>query len=166
MKKLLVLALLIFTTGAAAEQDVKINKQPINPVLYQANILPLLEDLESMLNIDLKGEKPVIYVASLEEVAKVYCPDNEKCSIAAVTDRNTGEIYITLGLIINNLGAASVVFHELVHWVQVKQGWWKEDSDCVRWAKQEMHAYKMQSLWLVSNGGKPFQIENLIAQCK
>lgn len=166
MKKLITVVLLLTSGISSAQQEVHIDRVELNPVLYQANILPLLKDLEQMLNVDLQGQQPKIYTAPREQIAQAYCDKEHNCSVAAVTDRNTGEIYIIPSLIINNLGAASVVFHELVHWVQVTHGWWNNDPDCVKWAKQEMQAYKLQGIWLASNGARSFLVPDLISQCK
>lgn len=166
MRKFFTLVLFLWVSTGHAQQDIKMDKTLINPLLYKANILPLLKDIEYMLAIDLQGELPIVYTAPRDQIARAYCEGESSCSVAAVTDRRTGEIYVIPGLIVNNLGAASVVFHELVHWVQVKQGWWKEDPDCVRWAKQEMHAYKLQSVWLVRNGARAFEVPNLLDQCR
>lgn len=166
MRIFITLVLLVLSSTGHTQQDIKMTKIPLNPVLYNAMVEPMVKDLEKLLNIDLGPDRPKIYMAPREQIAEAYCEGNTNCSVAAVTDRRTGEIYMTLGFAPNNLMMSSILFHEIVHWAQVKNGWWKNDPDCVRWAKQEMQGYRLQSVWLVMNGGRAFEIPNLMDQCK
>lgn len=166
MRKLITLVLLFWVSTGQAQQDIQIDRVPLNPMLYEAMVIPLLKDVEKMLNIDLGDDRPQIFTASREQISLAYCEDGSHCSVMAVTNRRTGEIYLSMGFSPNNLMMASVLFHELVHWVQVTKGYWAKDPDCVRWAKQEMQGYRLQSIWLVRNGGRTFEIPNLMDQCR
>lgn len=159
----LVVALFVGCTSYAHD----INKRPMPDSIYQTMIAPLLTDLSHILGITLPDGMPKIYLASGEEIRGAYCGDRHNCSnIAAITNRDTGEIIMNESFIPNNLFAVSILFHELVHWVQIKHRWFNDLPDCERWAQQEMQAYRAQAGWLRQHGHPGFEVPDLAQQCQ
>lgn len=162
MRTIAFLALVFFTCVGHTEE---ISKVRISQNIYDATVLPLLNDLKTILDTDLPDKNPEVYIASIEEIQKAYCASDIPCNVAAITNRNTGVIIMTTGFIPNNLISVSILFHELVHWVQVKKGMFKDEPECLFWAKSEMHAYKAQSKFIEKNGGRPFDVPDLTKKC-
>ena len=102
-------------------------------------------DVEKILKVKAPNEKPKIMVAPREKIKELYCEDLNKCNVVAVTNRETGEIIVSEGFIPNNAFSVSILFHELVHWFQVKHKMFTTESDCLNWSKAEIHAYKAQA---------------------
>lgn len=134
--------------------------------LHQAMIQNLLPELEEILAEPLPQEQPSISLAPAEQLQRLYCADNTACGVAAVTNRETGEIILQDSFIPNTLFAVSIVFHELVHWVQVKKHKYRDLDDCHRWAMMEMEAYHAQSRFLQRHGHRSFSVPNLTHQCQ
>lgn len=134
--------------------------------LHQAMIQNLLPELQEVLAEPLPQEQPLISLAPAEELQRLYCADNTACGVAAVTNRETGEIILQDSFIPNTLFAVSIVFHELVHWVQVKKNKYRALDDCHRWAMMEMEAYHAQARFLQRHGHRGFSVPNLTHQCQ
>lgn len=163
MRLLAFLAMFFFTCAGHTEE---ISKTRISPNIYDATVEPLLVDIKTILNVDLPNGKPDVFIAPLSEIQKAYCEHDRACNVAAITNRETGDIIMTTGFIPNNLISVSILFHELVHWVQVKNGMFINETECMFWAKSEMHAYQAQSKFIEKNGGRPFDVPDLTVQCK
>ena len=163
MRLLAFLAMFFF---ACAGHTQEITKTRISQNIYDATVEPLLSEIRQILNTDLPDGKPDVFIAPISEIQRVYCEPNTSCNVAAITNRETGDIIMTTGFIPNNLISVSILFHELVHWVQVKKGMFKDEPECLFWAKSEMHAYKAQSKFIEKNGGRPFEVPDLTEQCK
>lgn len=137
------------------------------PAIYQAIVNSLLVDLTHIMATPLPEGVPEINLASYDQIRSAYCDQKTQCSaIAAITNRTTGEIIMNESFIPNNLFAVSILFHELVHWVQVKKQWFNDLPDCQRWAQQEMQAYRAQAIWLREHGHPGFDVPNLLEQCQ
>lgn len=52
---------------------------------------------------------------------------------------------------IGNLKARGVLLHELVHYLQQRNGAFNGDSACRNWAHKEQEAYRVQGAWLAQN---------------
>jgi hypothetical protein len=163
MRILAFLALFFFTCAGYSQEITKIK---ISQNIYDATVKYLLEDVRLILDTDLPSEQPEIYIAPITAIQDAYCEEKRHCNVAAVTDRKTGEIVMSTGFIPNNLISVSILFHELVHWVQVKKGMFKNESECMLWAKSEMHAYQAQSKFVAKYDGKGFEVPDLTEQCK
>ena len=44
MRKLITLVLLFWVSTGQAQQDIQIDRVPLNPMLYEAMVIPLLKD--------------------------------------------------------------------------------------------------------------------------
>jgi len=164
MKKIIFLLALLVTARSHAQE---ISKTPIPPIMYENLIRPLMTEITEITRLPLPKEQPKVYLASRQAIEAAYCKDvNHDCHVAAITDDETGEILISPALLQINLFTASVVFHELVHWAQVKNNLFKNEPDCLHWAKSEQHAYTAQSNFLKKHGSTGFAVPNLIEQCR
>jgi len=158
----LLILLLLASVGHAQE----ITKTKLSQNTYDVTVRYLLEDIKQILETDLPDEQPEIYIASITDIQRAYCDEKQNCNVAAITDRKTGEIVVSTAFIPNNLISVSILFHELVHWVQVKKGMFKDETECMFWAKSEMHAYQAQSKFVAKYDGKGFVVPDLTGQCK
>lgn len=52
---------------------------------------------------------------------------------------------------VRNLKARGVLLHELVHFLQQRNGAFTDESACLNWAKREQEAYRVQGAWLAQN---------------
>lgn len=163
MRLIILLAVLVVGPASHAYE---INKREMPKPIYEAVVGTLLPELSQILNMPLPADPPKISIASAQEIQKAYCKEDESCSVAAITNRDTGEIVLHEGFIPNNLFSVSILVHELVHWVQVKNQWFADQKDCDKWAMQEMQAYHVQAQWLSKHGHPGFHVPNLRAQCK
>lgn len=163
MRTLAFLALFFFTCAGHTQE---ITKTRMSQNIYDATVKNLLDDVRLILDTELPSEPPEIFIAPISEIQEAYCEEKTYCNVAAVTDRKTGEIIMSTGFIPNNLISVSILFHELIHWVQVKKGMFKNESECMFWAKSEMHAYQAQSRFIAKYDGKGFEVPNLTEQCK
>lgn len=134
--------------------------------LHQALITNLLPELVEITSETLPPDMPQVRVAPAEELQRLYCAEKTACGVAAVTNRETGEIILQDSFIPNTLFAVSIVFHELVHWLQVKKGKYRDLNDCTRWAMMEMEAYHAQARFLRRHGHPGFAVPNLTHQCQ
>ena len=164
MKKLFFfLSLLAPVVCSAAD----INKTPLPPILYQNLIERLIPEVTEITRLPVPDEKPQVFVADRNQIELAYCGNQQHdCHVAAITDDKTGEIILSPALLQLNVFTASVVFHELVHWAQVKNGMFTDEPDCIHWAKSEMHAYTAQSRFLEKQAGRGFPVPDLLAQCR
>jgi hypothetical protein len=164
MKKIMFFLTLMVAVQSHAQE---ISKTPIPPIMYENLIRPLMTEITEITRLPLPKEQPKVYLASRQAIEEAYCKNaGHDCHVAAITDDKTGEILISPTLLQINLFTASVVFHELVHWAQVKNGMFKNESDCRHWAKSEQHAYTAQSRFLQKHGAAGFAVPNLLEQCK
>jgi len=136
------------------------------PPAFDSLISLLLDDIRTILSISITSENPSVYFADNREIAEAYCRPNEQCNVVAITDEKTGVIYITSGLELNNPYNVSILFHELVHFVQVKNKMFDNLDGCERWAAAEHHAYSAQSNWLRHNNLPGFKVPNFSEKCK
>jgi len=157
---------MLAAVSVTAQAD-DMSKTPIPQIMYQNLIIPLLPEVREFTRMALPDELPKVFMASKKDIEQAYCHDSKHdCHVAAITDDKTGEIIISPALLQLNLFTASVVFHELVHWAQVKNHMFSDEADCVHWAKSEMHAYTAQSRFLEHHGGRGFPVPDLLAQCR
>lgn len=163
--RIFITVMLSLLTTTIYAQD--LDKIELSPLLYENLITPLLVEVIEISGLKMPTDKPIVYIAHRHQIQKVYCTDNTtNCTVAAITDEETGEIYLSHALLQTNLFTVSVIFHELVHFVQIKNKLFQEYSGCVYWAKSEMHAYSLQSKFLVKHGTNGFVVPNLLDQCK
>lgn len=163
MKHILTLLMLFFVSTGHAQE---ITKTELPKIIYDNTVEQLLRDVKEILDVELPDEKPKIYVASIEQIRNVYCEEKTHCNVGAITDRTNGDIILNVGFLPNNLYTVSILFHELVHWVQVKNKMFENETECMFWAKSEMHAYQAQSKFIEKNGGRPFEISDLTLECQ
>ena len=155
--------------ASASAQELASQQQRIPlPDIYYANVIaPLLPVIEEITRLPVPHELPVVYLAPREYIEKLYCsPKTAYCGVAAVTDELTGEITLSSGLSPGNLLGISVIFHELVHWAQIKNHLFDDEADCAHWAKREMHAYTAQSRFLDAHGVHGFHVPDLLSSCR
>ena len=161
----LLIVLLILASGVSNAKDIV--RTPLPDIFYQRIIIPLIPQVLEITRLPTPHELPIIYLADREDIQTLYCSeDTPQCSVAAVTDDKTGEITLSRELLMTNLVTISVIFHELVHWAQVKNHLFEDEADCAHWAKSEMHAYTAQSRFLIFNGGHGLIVPNLLEQCR
>jgi hypothetical protein len=152
---------IIFIPMSHAQNITNTNLSP----LYDSLVDSLIVDAEKILKVKAPNEKPKILVAPREKIKELYCEGLTKCNVVAVTNRETGEIIVSEGFSPNNAISVSILFHELVHWFQVKHKMFISETDCLNWSNAEMHAYTAQSVWLESLGLKGFKVPDLTTQC-
>lgn len=169
---LMLMSSICIASASASAQEASSSQQQRIPLpdIYYANVIaPLLPVVEEItrLPVPLNHELPVVYLAPREYIEKLYCgPKTAYCGVAAVTDEQTGEITLSSGLSPGNLLGISVIFHELVHWAQIKNHLFDDEADCAHWAKREMHAYTAQSRFLESHGHRGFSVPDLLSSCR
>jgi len=164
MRRCLVL-LLLLTVSISNAKDIE--REPLPEVFYQRIINTLIPEVLELTRLPTPLEPPVIYLAPREYIQSLYCrEDTKNCGVAAVTDDKTGEITLSQELLSYNIITISVIFHELVHWAQVKNHLFEDEADCAHWAKSEMHAYTAQSRFLIVHTGRGFAVPNLLEQCR
>lgn len=165
MSKILTIFCFFMITPVYAQN---IDKAPLPPFLYEQLIKPLLQEVPEITKLNLPKEEPKVFISSRESIEELYCKNGKNtCHVAAVTDDKTGEILLSPALIMQiNVFTASVVFHELVHFTQIKNHLFENESNCKHWAKSEMHAYTAQSNFLIKHGVSGFEVPNLLRQCK
>lgn len=160
MRLLLAVVLLLTSLPTAAITGFKAPEPMIRPLVQE-----LLEEASLLLKINIPSEFPIIYLASREEIINEFCKENEPCSVVAITDGNTGIIYLDAKMELNNIYNVSVLYHELIHFLQVKNNMFVNLEGCHKWAAAEMHAYKAQSQWLNHHLKPGFRVPDLNAQC-
>jgi hypothetical protein len=161
----LLIVLLILASGVSNAKDIV--RTPLPDIFYQRVIVPLIPQVLEITRLPTPPELPTIYLASRQDIQSLYCSlDTPNCGVAAVTDDKTGEITLSQELIMANLITVSVIFHELVHWAQIKNHLFEDEADCAHWAKSEMHAYTAQSRFLMLNGAHGLIVPNLLEQCR
>jgi hypothetical protein len=164
MKKILFFLVLLTAPAGQAEP---IAKSPLPPVFYQNLIEPLMTEITEITRLPLPKERPQVYIVSQVQIQESYCQSQQHdCHVAAITDDKTGEIMLSPALLQINLFTVSVIFHELVHWAQVKNHLFSDEPDCLHWAKSEIHAYTAQSRFLEKHNGHGFAVPDLLAQCR
>lgn len=164
MRNILLLLGLALATQSHAKD---LERTPIPPIMYDNVIRTLMTEVTTMSGLPLPAEEPRVYLTSRHSIEENYCNESRKdCHVAAITDDETGEIYLSPVLLQINVLTASVIFHELVHWAQVKNHTFANEPDCFHWAKSEMHAYTAQSKFLEKHTGQGFEVPNLLDQCK
>lgn len=161
MRHLLAAALLIYALPSYAITGYRPPDEFIGPLVDN-----LLEDMKTILQISLPLERPTIYLTNREQIMEAYCEAKYRCNVVAVTDNKTGVIYLDAKTELNNIYSVSVLYHELVHFVQIKNNMFNNLDDCNRWAASEMHAYKAQSDWLIYHNMRGFKVPDLSQQCK
>lgn len=163
MKKIILLIGLLVSPMSHSHD---LYEKPISPIMYENVIIPLLREIEPISGVKLPDSMPNVFVASRRAIEKAYCKGEESCNVAAITDDKTGDIILSPALLQLNLFTVSVIFHELVHWAQVKNNMFVETDECVHWAKSEMHAYNAQSKFLMKHGVRGLDVPDLLTQCK
>lgn len=158
----ILLGVLLFLTALPSHSitGFKPPDQLINPLIDE-----LLSDAESLLSLKIPEERPEVILTTKDQLVKAYCENRNVCNVAAVTDNKTGKIYLDIGLELNNVYNVSLLYHELIHFIQVKNKLYDHLNDCERWALSEMHAYKAQSQWLIVHGFRGFRVPDLSDQC-
>jgi hypothetical protein len=161
----LILVLCLLYTAVSNAMDIE--RKPLPAVFYQRIIAPLIPEVLELTRLPLPPDPPVIYLSTRQTIQGLYCRDEYKnCAVAAVTDDKTGEITLSQELLSLNTITVSVIFHELVHWAQVKNHMFEDEADCAHWAKSEMHAYTAQSRFLIIHTGHGLTVPNLLEQCR
>lgn len=163
MRLIFTLALLAVGLAGHAEE---INKSGLLKPIHEQTVTNLLPDLAEILGEPLPDERPVVTLASRDEIQRAYCIEGAACGVAAITNRDTGEIVLHEGFMPNSLFSVSILFHEMVHWVQVKRKKYRDLPDCERWATMEMEAYTAQAQFLRKHGHRGFEVPNLMHQCQ
>lgn len=160
----MLLALLLMVPAALAQQ---LEARPLPQIYYSNLIKPLMEEIKTLTRLPLPRSQPRVFLADRRAIEQIYCPQQlHDCHVAAITDDKTGDIILSPELLQINVYTASVVFHELVHWAQVKNHLFAQDRGCVHWARSEQHAYTAQSRFLELHGARPLTVPDLMAQCR
>jgi hypothetical protein len=160
MRHLLAALLILTSLPTYAIDGYKPPDQFINPLIDD-----LLSEIKLLLDLKIPENRPEVYLTNKEQLMNAYCENKKSCGVAAVTDKDTGIIYLDAMMEFNNVYNASIFYHELVHYVQVKNNMFVGLSECERWAASEMHAYRAQSSWLEYHGARGFKVPDLSAQC-
>lgn len=160
MRVFLVALLFLYTSSAYSITGYKPPDQLYGPLINQ-----LLEEIKVLLGLEVPSEQPQVLVTTREQLVEAYC-NKDVCNVAAVTDSKSGIIYIDSKLELGNIYNVSILYHELVHFVQIKKGMFVNLNDCERWAAAEMHAYKAQSDWLQYHDVRGFNVPDLTIQCR
>lgn len=161
MRQFIAALLLLLALPSYAIEGFKPPDQLINPLVDG-----LLDEIQLLLDLKIPTERPLIFLTSKEEIVKSYCDTTDKCNVVAVTDNKTGIIYLDAMMEFNNVYNVSILYHELVHFVQIKNNMFSNLTDCKKWAASEMHAYKAQSDWLIYHNVRGFKVPDLSVQCK
>lgn len=162
-----IIILLLGVLAAFGSQARDLEKNPLPPIMYENLVIPLLSEVTAITGLSLPDERPKVYLASRHAIEEAYCSEERKdCHVAAITDDDTGDIFLSPVLLQINVLTASVIFHELVHWAQIKNKMFVNEPSCLHWAKSEMHAYGAQSKFLEKHTGNGFEVPDLLSQCK
>jgi len=157
--------LLLLTVSISNAKDIE--REPLPEVFYHRIIEPLIPEVLELTRLPAPLDPPVVYLAPRDYIRSLYCHEDVlNCGVAAITDDKTGEITLSQELIMTNIVTISVIFHELVHWAQVKNHLFENEADCAHWAKSEMHAYTAQSRFLILHTGHGLAVPNLLEQCQ
>jgi len=93
---------------------------------------------------------PVVRAMPLRDMQERLC--GGPCTIRAAYVPGEG-VYIDEAMRpLTNRYHQSILFHELVHHVQVENGSHAEHGDCHRWGKRENEAYALQNRFLLALG--------------
>ena len=93
---------------------------------------------------------PEIHAMSLVDIQRKLC--GGPCAIRAAYVPGDGLYYDMQMQPLTNRYHQSILFHELVHHVQVENGSHFGDDECHRWGKREDEAYALQNQFLFSLG--------------
>lgn len=160
MRHLIAALGVILAFPAYALDGFKPPDQLINPLVDE-----LLLEINQLLKLNIPEERPEVYLSSRDQIVKAFCDNDKPCNVAAVTDNKSGIIYLDTKLELNSIHNVSILYHELVHFIQIKNNMFSSLSECHKWAAAEMHAYKAQSDWLIYHGMKGFPVPDLSKQC-
>jgi hypothetical protein len=102
---------------------------------------------------------PALEYRSRPNFAEAVCPPEALHCVPRAYYRDGArtivlhEAYRGLG----NARARGLLVHEIVHYLQDLSGGWG-DKSCETWVEREREAYRLQLLYLVSEGGNPFTL--------
>jgi len=99
---------------------------------------------------DVAVSLPQVHAMSLSEIQGRLC--GGPCAIRAAYVPGEGLYYDAAMQPLTNRFHQSILFHELVHHVQVENGSHFGDDECHRWGKREEEAYALQNRFLFSLG--------------
>jgi hypothetical protein len=162
MKKLLVALFLLLSpvvhAQAIPEADIKqlahdlaqIQAELSGPqALSETQAAMIYAMAHSVSGYPLPEKAPAIHIISQVELSKLAGCEGV-CNIMGMVD-NEGVVYVVKELDFSNPLHASVLFHELVHYLQwVNKG--PLDGTCEVWMEREMEAFKLQWLVLMKAG--------------
>jgi len=93
---------------------------------------------------------PEVWAMPLQDMQLKLC--GRPCTIRAAYVPGEGLYYDAALHPLTNRYHQSILFHELVHHVQVENGSHAEFDECYRWGKREAEAYALQNRFLFSLG--------------
>ncbi len=95
---------------------------------------------------------PPIRFLPQEEIAAQAC-DNGCSNVHGWFSYKDHIVYLALdGDIYGNMYDRSILLHELVHYIQDRQGTPRMQNECKTWKAREAQAYEIQYRWLRRNG--------------
>lgn len=160
MNRILAVLLLMIPQAAMAVVGHRLPDEMVSPIIEG-----FLQEANKITDLPIPKERPAVYLSPRNEIAAAYCDANSPCSVIAVTDDVTGDIYLSSSISFTSVFNQSIFFHEVVHFMQVKSKHFSYLSGCRKWAAEEMHAYKAQSSWLILKGYKGFDVPDMSKQC-
>ena len=160
MRKLIAVILLLMPQLSFAIEGIPYPEALIKPLMES-----LLQDIKNNTTFRVPEERPKVFFSSIVQLSKAYCNLEEPCNVAAVTDSDTGNIYIRSNIALNNTFNISIFYHELIHFIQIKNNMYRDLKGCYKWAAAETQAYKAQSDWLTYKGFKGFVVPDLAIHC-
>jgi hypothetical protein len=117
-----------------------------------------INELARRMLIAIQAWSPYDADVTLPAVRAIPLPDMQRrlcggpCTIRAAYVPGEGLYYDAAMRPLTNRYHQSILFHELVHHVQVVNGSHPEDGECYRWGKREAEAYALQNRFLFSLG--------------
>lgn len=100
---------------------------------------------------------PAVEFRATAYFAEEVCPrDKVHCAPRGYYEDGSGQIVLhdsqqDLGVV----NARAILLHEIVHYLQDSSGQWGEKT-CESWVAREHEAYRLQLLYMVSQGANPF----------
>lgn len=92
---------------------------------------------------------PEIHLVPVQTMRDMVCP-GKTCAVHALQVRE--KIYLDESMDMQNIHSASILYHEMVHYLQyVNKG---EAVDCLEWLEREYEAYGLQNHVLEKAGVK------------
>lgn len=110
----------------------------------------LLETMGDLSHYDVDVPMPVVRVTPLADIHQRFC--GRPCTIRAAYVPGEGLYYDAAMRPLTNRYDQSVLFHELVHHVQVENESHPDGRECHRWGAREVEAYALQNRFLNSLG--------------